>query len=305
MKNILLSLGITTKANSNNDNENTMYVMPNSPGWENEYLNRLPQALQSAGYYIQKLFANEAGEIEFPKFRWLQTTLMDPSFQHLAFAYGQNVYSVLIELVKNDSNKIQNLVLDSDIENQLRECKRNDLVPCIIALNYDTLEPILKCVLTFTETGEEVVFQDNNAIKEMSLWEINNMGIGVVAKQIAKDGCQIRSICDVPDFSPQIWYYDREGKLCYVIVNTITGNFPESAHYKVNQNTINKFIDYKGFYAQIGFFPSDAVVYDRNGNIIPLSKRDSMTNPVEILYRGQSFYVNYTGLRELDNQKKF
>lgn len=53
------------------------------------------------------------------------------------------------------------------------------------------------------------------------------------------------------------------------------------------------------------FFPSEAVVYDRNGNIIPLSKRDSMTNPVEILYRGQSFYVNYAGLRELDNQKKF
>lgn len=57
-----------------------------------------------------------------------------------------------------------------------------------------------------------------------------------------------------------------------------------------------KLLDYDGYYAEIGIFPSDAIAYDSEGEIVPFGKRDSMTDPKEILFRDKGFYINYSGL---------
>ena len=52
----------------------------------------LPQAVQIAGQAIQD-YANERG-LEYPHFAWLQMHLNHPSFQHLCFRKGAQVYSI-------------------------------------------------------------------------------------------------------------------------------------------------------------------------------------------------------------------
>ena len=273
------------------------YNEPDGNLWLEMYEKKLPTGLKAAVMYIQKYFRDN--NIEFPQFRWIQSELCYPAFQHLAFAYKGNIYSVLFEFVNKDGNH----VFPRDIRNQLRECKKNDLVACTIPLDYDTYEPLVEDHhLISTETREPITFEERTGNVAMSSWEINNFGISLVKGQLQKEGKRIISFCDVLKIEPHIWFEDEMGRKSYVIVNTITGNTPESVNYQLNHQLLMKLLQYEGYFVEVGLFPRDAIAYDRFGNVVPLSQRDSMTNPKEILFRDREFFINYSGLKYIERK---
>lgn len=273
------------------------FQKPQDFGWEKAYENKLPTGLRAAGWFIQEYFRKKG--IEFPEFRWIQSELCRPAFQHLAFAYKGNIYSVLFEFVNADCN----FILERDIRNQLRECEQNDLIACTIPMDYETYEPLIPGNhLISTDTREPIELKERIGNIVMSAWEINNFGISMVKNQLRKENKKILSFCDVLTVEPHIWFEDEYGKKCYVIVNTISGNTPEATRYKLNQQLLLKFLEYDGYYTDIGIFPRDAIAYDRNGNMVPLSQRDSMTNPKEILFRDREYFINATELRFIERK---
>lgn len=273
------------------------YEVPKCPDWENQYVMKLATGLRAAGWFIQDYFRRQ--KIEFPHFRWIQSELSYPAFQHMAFTYKGNIYSILFEFVSKDGNHI----FPRDIRNQLQECKQNDLIACTILLDYDTYDPIIGGNhLISTQTREPINFTERRGNIVMSPWEINNFGVSIVKSQLEKEGKKILSFCDVLTIEPHIWFENEFGKRSYVIVNTITGNTPEAVNYRLNQQLLQTLLQYDGYYAEVGIFSRDAIAYDRDGNIIPLSQRGNMNEPKEILYRDHVFFLNYAGLKTIEHK---
>lgn len=277
-----------------------------------DYYHFLPQAFQIAGDSIQK-YITEKG-YEHPAFSWIQTQLLNISFQHLCFRYGAQIYSVLIAISGNYGDDMDDncvVLRKQDYDNLITESDKYNLIPCIIPIDLKKMCTQIGGIHLLHAIDNTAISIDQNDLNElvpMSKWEINNMGIDIVVQHLSEKGFKIFSFCDVVDIEPQLWFYDSLGRRCYVYVNSISGNYPESAKYRLNINSLKRFkTEYEesiGYYAKIGFFPADAVAYDKEGCVVPLSKRDSLSNPVEILYRGKGFYVNFSGLQELQQAIK-
>lgn len=274
-------------------------------GLEEEYYKFLPEAFEVAGNSIQE-YITKMG-YEHPLFSWIQTRLQDPSFQHMCFRYGTHVYSILIALVGLDSNDDNFAIIrKQDYDNLIFESEKNNLLPCIIPININNWSTILDGIHMFHATNIEPISLEecsDEKLVPMSRWEINNMAIDIVVQYLCDKGYNVFSLCDVVGIEPQVWFYDKQGRRCFVYVNPITGNFPESVKYRLNINSIKRFTDkYKecvGYYAKMNIFPADPIAYDIKGEMVPLSKRENLNNPVEILFRGHGFYVNFTGILEL------
>lgn len=246
--------------------------------WEDEYIRLLPTGLRAAGWYIQKYFQDKG--IGCPDFRWIQTTLQKPAFQHLCFAYGGNIYSVLIEIQTPQGNYIS----EQDTDNQIRECADNDLTACIIPLRIADFKPVVSDVhLIATDTRLPIIMQKRSSPVPMSPWEINSLGVQIVRDEIVSQGNKLLSYCDVLHIEPQIWYEDRYGKRCYVIVDAVVGIGTKNPEHKLNHNLLMKFIDYDGYYAEVGI-------------------SDPMDMTSTTLYRDSGFYINYKGLQIIERR---
>lgn len=280
-----------------NRNITLPFKNPTIDGWMEAYERKLPMGVKAAGWFIQSYF-RERG-IEYPQYRWIQLELSCPAFQHLSFAYKGNIYSVLFEFVNHDGNYVR----EQDIENQLRECQENDLVACTLPMDYETYEPLVGGThLILTLTREPVVFSSRQGNIPMSPWEINNFGIDIVKSHLKGDGQTILSFCDVLGVEPNIWFEDELGRRSYVIVKTISGNTPEAVDYRLNQQLLLRLLKYEGYFAEVYAYPSDAIVYDREGNEVPQSQRGSRTNPKEILFRDHVFDVDFEGLKLIERK---
>ncbi|MBP5306783.1 MAG: hypothetical protein J6Y79_01885 [Paludibacteraceae bacterium] len=265
--------------------------------WEEEYEKKLPAGLRAAGWFIQKYFQDR--NIKYPAMRWIQTRLTYPAFQYLCFAYAGNIYSVLIEFYDGNAS----YVLDRDLSNQIRECKANDLIPCTIVLRSDNYEPVIDGNhLILSDKHTPVAFKKREGDVRMSAWEINNFGVSIVMQDLEKEGNKIMSFCDVLNIEPQIWFEDKNGNRCYVIVNTISGSTKENTEYQINHNLLMRFINYNGFYAEVNILPNDLIAKDENGRVLMPSERFDSKNPKEILYRDHQFYINYRGLKYIEKQ---
>lgn len=278
----------------------------------NDYYHFLPHAFKIAVDSIHK-YITEKG-FEHPTFSWIQTQLLNISFQHLCFRYGTQVYSVLIAIsgiIGEDEDNDCAILRKQDYDNLISESNKFNLIPCIFPIDLKKKSAQIGGIHLLHAIDNTAISMDKNDMSElvpMSKWEINNMGIDIVAQHLSGKGFKIFSYCDVVDIEPQLWFYDNSGRRCFVYVNSISGNYPESAKYRLNINSLKRFkTEYNesvGYYAKLSFFPADAVAYDKEGAVVPLSKRDNLSNPVEILYRGKGFYVNFSGLQELQQAIK-
>ena len=258
---------------TNSDNRYP-FRKPKEPDWEREYESKLPVGLKAAGYFIQEYFWDMG--VGFPVFRWLQTELCYPAFQHLSFAYKGNIYSVLFEFV----DEMGNHIFLRDIKNQLRECEENDLVACIIPLSYETFKPLIfGNHLIYTETRKPVIIEERTGNIKLSPWEINNFGVSIVKDYLEKENKKILSFCDVLEVEPNIWFEDEHGKRCYVIVNTISSNNPEAVNFQLNQQSLLKLEQYDGYYAEVHIFSEDN----------------------SILYRDNIYEIDFKGLKYIEN----
>ena len=269
--------------------------MPVTPNWEDWYEQMLRKSYGLAGKQLDSYFKERGLNVN-----WIQSRLTDsPSFQHMCFAYGKNIYSVIVEIVDAQYS----YVLDRDIRNQLKECKDNDMIPCTMVVRSDTSQAVVDGNhLIYTDKRTPVKMTVRQGEVPMSAWEINNFGISIVLQDLKKEGRKIINYCDLLDIEPQIWFEDEKGKQCYIIVKTVSGSSKENLKYKVNHELIMKFIEYDGYFAQVELVSADPVALSNDGSIIPSSERYDMNKTNEVLYREHGFYVNYRGLEYIESR---
>lgn len=250
-----------------------------------------------AAHYIQDYF-DKIG-VKEPEFCWYQNMYQFPAFQQLCFSYKFNIYSVIVTFRIN--GKVVKFY--RDINNQLNECEKNNMIPCTITLDANTmkLDTDGDVLLTSTKTHDAIIFSDKKERTLKSRWEISNFGVYTVLGQMMKEGLNtVFSVSDLPGIEPNIWFMNDKGKESYIIVNTITGNFPEKASYKFNKTLLMNLNKFFGYYAEVYIASVETVSYDKNGEIIPLSKRFGKNNPCDLLYRDTLCYIDYKGLQSVE-----
>lgn len=263
-----------------------------------EYEKNLKLGFSHAGHCLQEYFNNNGGN-EALGVRWIKTDLVPTNFQHLCFALKGNIYSVIIEFVDDHHN----LLLMRDKHNQLEECEKNDLIPCTIQLQLDDFTPTIgDNHLIHTKTRKPIIIRPRTGNIKMSPWEINNFGISIVLQQLKKEGLEIVDYCDVLGIEPQIWFIDKNGKQSYVVVETLSRNTIDKPRVQIKQEMLKKFIQFEGYFAEISIHSADAFSYDENGKLIDITKRFDHNNPIDVLYRDHPFYVNYTGLIDIERK---
>lgn len=270
------------------------------------------RARNVAGGYLERLFSkfNEGRTGQFEQFHWVKPELTSPSFEHFTFGYKNAVFAVLVDLLVDGQSK-----LSAETRRLLcAEALKYNLVPCIFEVAVRHLEPDAKGLfngiagksgynlsvatpgwnLKHAQTGEmvdpSVIGQD--ADTPMSEWELQNFAIAIVRDHgVAKGGYELDSFCDIPGIDPQVWFHDKTGRRSWVLVRF---------QPVLNEGVANEFRDfvrknphlapYDGYFAPVSAAMADPIVRDRNGNIIPPSKRFDGSTP---LYRGHGMYINF------------
>lgn len=252
-----------------------------------EYESKLPSALRSAGYTIQQYFKSKG--YGFPDFRWIQTSLIRPSFQHLCFGFKNQVYSVLIALMQPDK---QLLISSQDVENQIRECRSNNIIASIIVLNSNSFRPVLSpggfpLMSTYALEKKNVdidPFNMNLTEKiEMSPWEIHSIGVQIVREDIENDGGKICSYTDVLGIYPNIWFEkDHIQSPVFVSVSGY-GRKDETKPLTLDLRMRTRLSAHKCFKAEVSV--------------------ENVDDPSKPLYRGDPVSVDYDGIEPFDLEK--
>ncbi len=260
------------------------------------------KARQIAGIQLQeqfKIFNNGKVDSSFDGFKWVKTELTYPSFDNLTFSYKSSVYSVVIELIDNTGSSFSL----KQRERLLNACAENNLVPCLFKIN---LQEKSKNLLSFMASSNIQDEYELNSLEQgwnlfnartnqkinpltlssdeptkMSKWELSNFAIQIVRTDIEKEGNEVLSFCDLPEINPQIWFKDKQGNVCWVVVKHITSEIDLDYKKWVGLEQHNEqLLPFDGFYASIQFHSL---------------KTNSMIN----LNRGDAYVVNYKGLERI------
>lgn len=252
------------------------------------YQEFLPTAMQIAGQSIQN-YINERG-FQFPDFTWIKTDLMAyPSFHHISFRYGAQVYAILIAIhgfQTPDGNEDDRIVVSKrDYENLIHESEKHNLIPCIIPIAARPQLPMIRNTHIINAVSEEpIVFSEPypNGGVAMSEWEIYNMGINQVVNYLEKQGHKIHKYCDVVGIYPQIWF-DKDGKTSYVIVRSIPIGLRDE-NFVIHKELLLKVSDYDGYFADLHF----------------ANEHNNGAFEDKTLWRGEGFYCNFPELQEIE-----
>lgn len=265
------------------------------------YQDNLYLSYPTAGKSIQK-YISEKG-IESPEFSWIQTDIVSPAFQHLCFRYRTYIFSVIIGLhgfETKDGKQIDGIIVsEQDYNNLIRESENNNLIPCICPIAARPQLPLINnpCLI-HAITGDYITF-DNLLLQKqvpMSKWEINSMGVQTVMQYIEKENGKINSYCDVVGIEPQIWF-EKNGRTSYVIVRSNPPGKRKEKFY-INHNLLLRLSEFDGYFADVLFASSSAILFDENGKLVPLGKRHG--NEDVWMWRGDSFYCHFTGLQDIN-----
>ena len=270
------------------------------------------RARSIAGQHLERLFSKfNAGKTEqFGQFHWVKPEQTSPSFEHFTFGYKNAVFAVLVDLLVDGESKLP------EEKKQLlcTEALKYNLVPCLFEVEVRRLEPdsnglfngvagksgynlrpvIQGWNLKHARTGEEVdpLEFGKDFDTPMSRWELRNFAIGVARNYgVKKGGFEFDSFCDIPGIDPQMWFHDESGKRSWAIVRfqrVLDENEAEAFRDFVKDNP--HLAPYDGYFVPVSAAMADAVVRDRNEDVVPLSRRFDGTVP---LYRGRGLYVNF------------
>jgi hypothetical protein len=163
-------------------------------------------------------------ENQSSKLRWLRTHLSPLFIEHLSFFLGNQMFFIQLfdidGLLETPNNNIPGLI------SLAREA---NAIPCLLPMkkvsnewqpqgkNWCLVEPITKLSIS----PEKLVTTEKI---EMSDWEVQDLAVTGVKKQLEKDGKKIMSWNSYPDVNPSIWFYDETG-IQYVIV--CSGRHPQ------------------------------------------------------------------------------
>ncbi len=250
------------------------------------YQEFLPTAMQIAGQVIQD-YINEKG-FKFPDFTWIKTDLMaHPSFHHISFRYGAQVYAILIAIhgfqTPDGQDDDSIIVSKGDYDHLIYESEKHNLIPCIIPIAAHPQLPMIRNIHLINAISEEpIVIGEPCYGVAMSDWEIYNMGINQVVNYLVKQGYKIYKYCDVVGIDPQIWF-EKDGKTSYVIVRSIPIGLRDE-DFVIHKELLLKTLDYDGYFADLQFANEH-----NNGDFED-----------KILWRGDGYWGNFTGLQEIE-----
>lgn len=252
------------------------------------------KARQVAGATIQEKFKEFKGKYdEGLDFRWVKPELSWPSFDHLTFGYRNQVYSVLVATVRNGILSLT----EKEVDRSLNACSENTLVPCLFVVHEETLLPVAggwNLVHLQTRKPVDPLELGGDEKVEMSEWELRNFAIQVVRGHIEQMGARVDSFCDLVGIDPQIWFENKSGERSWVIVRhypQITGN--EKSSWIGFECTNSALAPFDGYHAGVSVASVAAFLYDREGQLIPLSQRFNGNAP---RYRGDKFGIKFDGL---------
>lgn len=256
------------------------------------------EARNMAGQVLQGQFQANGGALpEHTDYKWIKAELTYPSFDHLTFAYGNQVFSVLVELVDDGSS----FLTQKECDRCLDESEKNNLVPCAFRVNATSMTPITDGWNLIDLRSEETVIPDQLISDDkipMSEWELHNFAIQVVRQQIEGNKLgTILSFSDVIGIDPQIWFVDDQGKRNWVIVRHLKTIEEDEAQKWIGLEKSNpQLLPYDGYFAAVSAASSEPFLYDLDGEHIPLSERFSGKAP---LYRGDGFHIKHDGLQRV------
>lgn len=213
---------------------------------------------QMAGIWLQK-------EIDkLPKAHWLKTDLTYPSFEHLSIAYKNQIFCILIDIINKNTNK--SFLPKHYIETLVKECLKNNLVPCLYKIfvdnplnpAYNTMQPIssgwnLYNAITNLPISIDEIATD--APIRMSDWELNDFAIQMARDFVNKQTpYRITSYQTVEGIDPQIWVENNKGEHIYIVVRYAM--FPkDKAAYPENIESIKLSCKgYNGYFLSVGFY---------------------------------------------------
>ena len=229
--------------------------------------------------------------------KWLKADLTWPSFDHLTFAYRDAVFSVLVDIVENNSSSLE----PKATKRCLDAAVTHNLIPCVFQVDRRTMQPSSGGWNLFDlrdGTPVDPAQTPDTGTVPMSAWELQSFSVQVVRGHVTGQlGGKEHSFCDVLGIDPQIWFEDSKGNNGWVVVR----NFPvltgeEKSDWLGFAGTNPKLQKFDGYFAAVSIASSAPVLRNEQGNLIPLSERFAGQAP---LYRGDSFCVKFEGLQRI------
>jgi len=219
---------------------------------------------------------------------WIKAEWTYPCFEHLTFAYKNQIFCVLIDII--DENSKKSFLPNRYKKNLIDNCIKNNLIPCLYKVSVkDPTNPIFNTIKPVSEgwnlyhaiSNEKVIPEElvSNKKIEMSDWELYDFAIQVIRTYITNNlHCKVLSYQNVPEIDPQIWFEDTNHNECYVVVRYTIGS--EKVEMPQDINSIQLSLPgYNGYFAGVGFKPDK--YFDKK------------------LYRGQGSNVYFDKLIEL------
>lgn len=255
------------------------------------------RARNAAGIAIQEQFNRLGGRLEEARdYKWVKPELSWPSFDHFTFGYRNQVFAVLVGIVRNGTV----CLTSQEIDRCLAACTEHNIVPCLFLVDEATLQPVAeKWNLVHLETRRKIVPEEiaTDLQVEMSEWEIRNFCIQIVRRHIEEQGGKIDSFCDLLGIDPQIWFEEVNGQRAWVIVRHYPQiNGSENSEWIGFERSNPNLSTFDGYHAAVSMASNAAALYGRDGKLIPLSQRFTGSAP---LYRGDEFYIKFEGLQRI------
>lgn len=186
---------------------------------------------------------------------WLQTYpfFNAPTFQHMCFRLRSSVMSIRLEICDIDGNAVN--LPNAKIENQIKICKANNLIPCTLIIDVNGLfDPtiVLSDFLTGQGDVKDVDLKEiaNNGTGLMGNWEISHYGIMGVIDYLEKNSCQIISYTDDPTAFPQISFL-KDDKPCYVNVYSHPSGVDQHEPLDASKINVLNQQGWQGYYANV------------------------------------------------------
>ena len=195
--------------------------------------------------------------------RWIKVDFTYPSFEHLSFSYKNQVFCVVIDII--DENTKKSCLPDKTKNLLIRECEKNNLIPCLYKVlvdnpqnpAYNTLKQYSDGWSLFDARNNELIIPEQSGtddLVEMSEWELNDFAIQVVKNYISNNlKLKVLSYQNIVGINPQLWFIDDNKQKHFVLVRYTM--YPNK-NAKKPDNIIsiqNKCKGYDGFFASVAF----------------------------------------------------
>lgn len=162
--------------------------------------------------------------------KWIRAEYTYPAFDSMNFIYKSSVFSIIIDIL--DEEGVSYLPEDF-IKRQLYAARTYNLIPCkfpVVVKNPQ--EPKAEEVhrlhegwnLYHTETNEEIIPEQiaSSEPAELSQWELHNLALNFIMKVLNAKNIRILSWQDTLEVDPQIWFLDKKGNKCWLLVRCST-----------------------------------------------------------------------------------